>query len=337
MKKWAKTWLAMVLSSSVCLATQSGAAEQQVAMAAPPLVVVPEKRDDDLRVFLANGEVVKGAAALELMAAGKTDLNVWVAGNQFFAMEDVARGFQKAHDGKPAVGVITLPPGLVLNAALAGGWKYGDKEYRFRPDVIGQVDVASLQKLKQNGLAELYVTYMHNELTLMVSKGNPKQVKGIDDLGRADLQVMLPNPITEGIMKIYAKPVLQTRGLWDKLANGQECESCRTRPNVYFTSVHHREIPEGIKKGETDVGIVWATEVKHALAEGAPVESVTLPVNDSLKNEVIYVAAPLRNAAHAKYAEAYIAYLGSPAGQDAYSNHGFVRADADEMIGRVIP
>lgn len=337
MKSWVKTWSAIVLSSSVCWATQGGAAEEAIATVAPPLVVVPEKRDDDLRVFLANGEVVKGAAALELMAAGKTDLNVWVAGNQFFAMADVVRGFQKAHNRKPAVGVITLPPGLVLGATLAGGWKYGDKVYRFRPDVIGQVDVPSLKKLKQSGLAESYVIYMHNELTLMVGKGNPKQVKGISDLGRADLQVMLPNPINEGIMKIYAKPVLQTRGLWDKLANGQECEACRTQPNVYFTSVHHREIPEGIKSGETDVGIVWATEVQHALAEGAPVESVTLPVTDSLKNEVIYVAAPLRNAQHAQNAAAYIAYLGSPAGQDAYANHGFVRADADEVVGRVIP
>lgn len=326
----------LAFASGATFAPHASAEDATVPAVAPQLVAVPDKKDDDLRVFLTNGDVVKGADALEMMAAGKTDLNVWLAGNQFFAMEDVIHSFQQG-ETQPVVGVITLPPGSVLNAAIAGGWKYDGKEYRLRPDVIGQVDLASLQKLKASGLADSYVTYMHNELTLMVGKGNPKQVKGLDDLGRDDLQVMLPNPNTEGIMKIYAKPVLKTHGLWDKLANGQECEACRTRPNVYFTSVHHREIPDGIKKGDTDVGIVWATEVKHALNEGAPVESVTLPDKDSLKGEIIYVAAPLRNSPHAQQADAYIRYLGSAAAQDAYAKHGFIRAAMDETSSHPIP
>lgn len=336
MKFYASMLSAVAIATSGALTPLANAEEASKPAVAPLLVSVPDKKDNDLRVFLASGEVVKGSDALEMMAAGKTDLNVWLAGNQFFAMEDVIHGFQQG-DAKPVVGVITLPPGLVLNATIAGGWKYNGKEYRVRPDVIGQVDLGSLQKLKANGLAESYVTYMHNELTLMVGKGNPKQVKSLDDLGRNDLQVMLPNPITEGIMKIYAKPVLQTHGLWDKLADGKECEACRTRPNVYFTSVHHREIPDGIKKGETDVGIVWATEVKHALNDGAPVESVSLPDKDSLKGEIIYVAAPLRNTPHAQQADAYVSYLGSAAAQEAYAKHGFIRAATEEVASRAIP
>jgi len=336
MKTFTSILTVLAFANGAAFAPHAIAEDTTVPAVAPQLVAVPDKKDDDLRVFLSNGDVVKGVNALEMMAAGKTDLNVWLAGNQFFAMEDVIHSFQQG-ETKPVVGVITLPPGSVLNAAIAGGWKYGGKEYHLRPDVIGQVDLASLQKLKASGLAESYVTYMHNELTLMVGKGNPKQVKGLDDLGREDLQVMLPNPNTEGIMKIYAKPVLQTHGLWDKLANGQECEACRTRPNVYFTAVHHREIPDGIKKGDADVGIVWATEVKYALNEGAPVEAVTLPDKDSLKGEIIYVATPLRDSPHAQQAEAYIRYLGSAAAQDAYANHGFIRAAMDETSSRAIP
>ena len=52
---------------------------------------------------------------------------------------------------------------------------------------------------------------------------------------------MLPNPITEGIMKFYVKKVLVQHGLWDQLSGSKECKSCQATPHTYFTSVHHRE------------------------------------------------------------------------------------------------
>ncbi len=52
------------------------------------------------------------------------------------------------------------------------------------PDAFGMVDMGSMQKLKEAGKGADYVTYMHNQLVLMVAKGNPKDIKGIADLGR---------------------------------------------------------------------------------------------------------------------------------------------------------
>lgn len=298
-----------------------------------PLEVIPPGKDDDLRLFYPNGEIVRGREALALMVTD-ADLNIWLAGNQFFAMADVVRAFQRSEPAR--VGVITMPPGKVLEATLKGGWQYGEQGYRFTPDVVGQVHIDSLQRLRMAGMATDYVCYMHNELALMVARGNPKGISGIDDLGRDDLAVTLPNPITEGIMKYYAKPVLETHDLWQKLSGGRQCQACRTRPNVYFTAVHHREIPAAIEAGDADVGIVWATEVSYALAQGTPVEAVRLAPADSQIDRIAYLATPLDNAPHRAAAMHYVTFLGSEPAQDAYAKHGFVKAGKDEVVTRPI-
>jgi ABC-type molybdate transport system substrate-binding protein len=297
---------------------------------------IPGDKDEDLRVFYPDGRVVRGEEALALMSGGRTDLNISLAGNQFFAMADVIQAFRQGRPGT-VTGLITLPPGKALGAALKGGWRYRDREYRFIPDVIGQVDMASLRKLRAAAMASEYITYMHNELVLMVAAGNPRGIRGIGDLGRDDLRRVLPNPVTEGIMTFYAKPVLEAHGLWHKLSHGRECQACAPVRNVYFTTVHHREIPAAIQAGTADVGIVWATEGRHALEQGAQIDIVRLPAGDSKINDIVYVASPLDHAPHKAAAAEYVAFLGSAAAQAAYARHGFVRAGGSERVVREIP
>ena len=99
-----------------------------------------------------------------------------------------------------AVGLITLPPGLLLQAIKTGGWIYGDTAYRGLPDVYASVNLGHLKQLKAAGTMESYMVYMHNELQIMVAKNNPKKIAGIKDLVREDVRTSMPsNPINEGI------------------------------------------------------------------------------------------------------------------------------------------
>lgn len=305
-------------------------------VAASRFEAVPPDKDNDLRIFYADGKIVKGPAALDKMNSD-ANLTLWLAGNQFFAMEDVIHAFQKAHPEVGNVAVITLPPGILLKAIVAGGWSYEGKDYAMEPDIYASVNMGHLSTLKAKGKMDKYMIYTHNALELMVAKGNPKHIKGIDDLGRNDLRIMLPNPITEGIMTFYAKKVLQNHKLWDKLSGGKECKSCDPTPNVHFTAVHHREIPDGLTAGTVDVGINWATEVKNGLAAGRPIEGVELPPEDSLINEVSYAIGTLTAARHQEAANKYLAFLQSDSGQDAYANFGFIKASKADLEIKPIP
>lgn len=311
-------------------------AEPVKAPTVASLEPIPPKKDNDLRLFYTDGKILTGSAALGKM---NTDakLTLWLAGNQFFAMEDVLRAFQKTNPEVGNIGLITLPPGIILKAVNAGGWTYEGKDYRMQPDVYASVQLGHLKTLKSKGRMDQFMVYTHNALNLIVPKGNPKHIKGIADLGRDDLKIMLPNPLTEGIMTFYAKKVLINHKLWDKLSGGKECKSCDPTPNVHFTSVHHREIPDGLKAGTVDVGIVWATETKNALEEGHAVEAIPLPEEDSLINEVSYAIGVLTDSKHKDAANRYLSFLKTDEGQNAYDKFGFIKASKADLSLRAIP
>lgn len=296
---------------------------------------IPPNKDNDIKLYTADGKIVKGADALGRMQK-EAGLILWLAGNQFFAMDDVVKAFQKTAPGT-VVGLITLPPGLLLNGIEKGGMSYGGKDYPGLPDVYASVNLGHLKRLKAKGMMDTYAIYLHNEMELMVAAGNPKGIKGIKDIGRADIRTSMPNPVSEGIMRFYGKKVLQNNGLWEHVSAGKECNSCQTTPNNWFTSVHHRETPERILAGKSDTGIVWVTETQQAKRAGMKVDGVRLPPEDSLRDEVSYAIGALTGSPHKASAGQYLAFLATPAAQGAYAAFGFVEAKPAELKLRPIP
>src|SRR6266702_5272358 len=286
--------------------------ENGVSVAKTP--AIPEGEETDVKFYAADGGTKIGREAFEQMS--QAGLVLWLGGNQFFAMDDVVHAFQKQRPGT-TVGLITLPPGLLLQAIKAGGWIYADKDYRGLPDIYSSVNLSHLKELKASGAMDSYMVYMHNELQIMVARGNPKKITGIKDLVRADVRTSMPNPINEGIMQFYIRKVLEQHGIWEAISGGKKCVSCQTTKNNWFTAVHHRETPDRIKAGQSDAGVVWKTEVLAAQRAGVDVDAVALPDEDSLRADVAYVIGAMNISPHRSEADAFLAFLQSPQGQDA--------------------
>ena len=177
-----------------------------------------------------------------------------------------------------------------------------------------------------------YMVYIHNQLELMVAKGNPKKIKGPQDLGRDDLVQSHPNPISEGIFTFYGSAMLKQLGLFEKVTGGKECKECWAVPGkVWFTQRHHRETPDRLEKGEADVGIVWTSEVKHAQAEGRKVEGVAIPAPLNMSKEASYVIGALKTGRNQANAKRYLDYLATNTAQDIYAKYGFAKATTDEL------
>src|SRR5262245_8334245 len=91
------------------------AARAQQASRVPKMPAIPEGKETDLKLYGANGGgVAIGMEALDQMP--RSGLVLWLAGNQFFAMDDVSGAFQK-HEAGVSVGLITRAPGLLLQAS----------------------------------------------------------------------------------------------------------------------------------------------------------------------------------------------------------------------------
>ena len=312
---------------------QTPPSQSSMSTAASQMPPLPKGKETDVKFYDESGSAVTGKAAFDKMPHAR--LVLWLAGNQFFAMDEVVRTFQREHP-TTTVGLITLPPGLLLQAIKAGGWTYMGKHYEGLPDVYASVSLGHLKQLKASGFMQSYMVYMHNELQIMVAKGNPKHVLKIEDLARPDVRTSMPNPVNEGIMQFYIRNVLERHGIWQAISGGRECVSCQTTPNNWFTAVHHRETPDRIKAGQSDAGVVWKTEALAAKRAGADIDALELPPEDSQRKEVAYAIGALTNSPHKQAADAFLAFLRTPAGQDAYAKYGFVKANDTDLMPKSI-
>src|SRR4051812_35120661 len=105
-----------------CMLPAHGQTLARQAMTVSQLPPLPNGKETDIKFYDVSGKTVTGQDAFEKMP--EAELVLWLAGNQFFAMDDVVHAFQKERPGT-TVGLITLPPGLLLQAIKAGGWAYG--------------------------------------------------------------------------------------------------------------------------------------------------------------------------------------------------------------------
>jgi ABC-type molybdate transport system substrate-binding protein len=282
----------------------------------------------DYRTFHSSGEIEYGS----IEDSYTSDLVMYLAGNQFMVMEELIQDFLEKHPDIETVYVETIPPGQILNNQLLKQGEIDGKQTAMNPDIYASVNINHLRKLNGEGLMDEHAIYIHNKLELMVAEGNPKNIKGPEDLGRDDLVQSHPNPITEGIFKFYGSAMLKDLGLHEKVTGGKECRSCwAVEGKTWFTSRHHRETPDLIEKGEADVGIVWTTEVVHAKAEGRPIDGVAIPAPLNKQGEVNYAIGIMTNGRNAGNAAKYLAYLATDEAQAIYESYGFLRATAEEL------
>ncbi len=298
-----------------------------------------QKKDDaglghDYRTFNAGGDIAYGQIADSYTA----DLTIYVAGNQFMAMEELMTDFQTKNPDIKTIYLETIPPGQILKGQILKQGEINGQKTAQNPDLFASVNLGHLKKLKGKGLMSEYKIYIHNKLELMVAKGNPKQIKGPKDLGRDDLVQSHPNPLTEGIFKFYGAQMLKDLGLHEKVTGGKECKSCwAVEGKTWFTSRHHRETPLRIEKGEADVGIVWTTEVQYAQAEGRPIDGVEIPAPYNMADKVGYAIGVLNTGRNPDNAARYLDYLSTDDAQNIYASYGFEKGTTEDLELKPIP
>src|SRR5262249_20681769 len=126
-----------------------------------------------------------------------------------------------------------------------------------------------------------------------VPKGNPKQIRGVDDLLRDGVKVSLANPDAAAVGAV-ARARLKQSGHWERLAK---------KATVLRTTVS--ESANDVRIGSADAAVVWDITVRQT--EG--LEAVELP---ELRGEPANVsAAVLRCSGQPTAALRFARYLGA--------------------------
>ena len=270
--------------------------------------VIPAERGDDLH---------------NLEFADSADLVLFVAGNQFMVMEELLGAFQSQHAGINRIFYETLPPGLELKQILAGGALFTDKLIDVRPDVYASVSEAAMEQLIEKDLisAEDYFLYLHNRIVLMIPKGNPAKINSVQDLARSEVRISQPNPEYEDIafhiMDMY-------RDAGGEALVHRIMEEKRAEGTTILTTVHHRETPLRIVKGEADVGPVWSTEIKNARQNNLPVDVVDPGEDLDQREKINYYICPLKGSANPENGAKFLRFIKSLRAQGIYEKYGFI-------------
>lgn len=142
-----------------------------------------------------------------------------------------------------------------------------------RGDLYLAADQSYIEIARAKGLIseQLPLAYMHP--VLAVAKGNPKNIRTINDLFRTDVRIALANPEAASIGKL-TKKILLTAGIWEKV-----------KVQVVAKGVFKPTAPDvtnDVELGGVDVAVTW-----DALVNQYPkVEPVSVPEFDVAKKNV---------------------------------------------------
>ena len=248
-------------------------------------------------------------------------LVLFIGGNQFFVLPELIAAFVSHHpELRGHIFYETLPPGVLRKQMASGGTvTLGNFTLHVHPDVF-QAGAEALTEMEKQNQVEKPVSYVTNDLGIMVSKSNPKQIKSLRDLARPDIRLAMPNLEFEGVARQIAGSLRKAGG--EDLFRAVYQEKPKSG-SAYLTEIHHRQTPMRIMKGESDAGVTWNSEIRFQEKIGNPIEGIPIPQNENTTGT--YAAAVLANASHAEAARAWVAFLTSPEAQNIYSEFGFGR------------
>lgn len=179
---------------------------------------------------------------------------------------------------------------------------------------MNQLDITADKEVNTEGLdfvaSDSRVNLLENKVVLVVSEGNPKGIKGFDDLAAklADGSVLMAMGNSDVPVGQYTQKILSYYKL-------DETALANAGTITYGTNV--KEVTTQVSEGSVDCGIVYCTD---AFSAGLTVvDSAT----KDMCGQVIYPAAVMKNAKHADAAKAFLEYLQSDAAMKVFESVGF--------------
>jgi hypothetical protein len=250
-------------------------------------------------------------------------LVLFVGGNQFMVMPALIQAFEAEHpELRGRIFYETLPPGILSKQIAAKGIvTLGNFTLEAQADVY-EAGLNAVQEMEKAGILDAPVTYATNDLAIMVRRGNPLNIRSLQDLGTERIRLAMPNPGWEGVAKQIAASIEKAggKGLVDTVMNKKVSDG-----TTFLTQIHHRQTPMRIMTGQSDAGVVWTSEIKFQERIGNSVAGVAIPIEQNATGT--YAAAILKNAPHRAAASEWLAFLKSVAGQKAYADYGFKPVD----------
>jgi molybdate transport system substrate-binding protein len=143
--------------------------------------------------------------------------------------------------------------------------------------------------------------FAKNTMEVAVPPNNPGKVTSVNDLAKKSVKVALCQPQVP--CGVVAAEVFKNAGI--------KVKPVTLQPDV-------KSVLAQVELGSVDAGMVYVTDV---MAAGTKVKGVTIPANDNAST--LYPIATISSSKEKSIAQAFVAYVLSPAGQQVLTAAGF--------------
>src|SRR6516165_9853790 len=168
-------------------------------------------------------------------------------------------------------------------------------------DVFASASPTTMDTVVKAGDAANPQTFAKNTAEIAVPPSNPASVTSVNDLAKSSVKVALCQPQVP--CGVVAAEVFKNAAITVKPVTLQ--------PDV-------KSVLTQVELGNVDAGMVYVTDV---MAAGTKVKGVTIPAN--LNASTLYPIAAISNSKNLSVADAFVAYVLSPAGQSVLTAAGF--------------
>jgi molybdate transport system substrate-binding protein len=238
----------------------------------------------------SNAAALGTSASSSSSSAVSGTVTVLAASSLQGAFTTLAHQFEAAHPGT------TVKLDFGASSTLAQQINQGAPA-----DVFASAAVKNMTQVVSAGGASTSTNFVKNVMEIAVPPSNPAGITAVADLARSGVKVALcqaqvPCGATAGKVfsnaKITVKPVT-------------------LEPDVKSTLAK-------VELKEVDAGVVYVTDV---LAAGSKVKGIVIPADVNASTE--YPIAALSKASNSVGAQAFVAFVLSPAGQSVLTADGF--------------
>ncbi|HSJ15560.1 MAG TPA: sulfate ABC transporter substrate-binding protein [Longimicrobiales bacterium] len=209
--------------------------------------------------------------------------------------------------------------------AIAGGFEADVAALSLEPDIARLVEAGLVDAAWKEGAHRGMVS--RSIVVLGVRAGNPLAIRDWDDLARAGVEVLTPNPRTSGgamwnIAALYGAALRgPTRAPGDTAAADDLLR--RVLANVSVMDKGARESMLTFEAGVGDVIITYENEIIAAQRAGQAVDYVIPRSTILIENPAVVVDRYAAAHGNAEVAAAFVAFLASDEVQRLFADHGY--------------
>jgi sulfate/thiosulfate-binding protein len=233
------------------------------------------------------------------------------------AYGEIIKAFQKTPEGRNVTFKQSYGASGDQSRAVAAGLKADLVVFALPPDITRLVKAGLVDKSWADGQ---YKGIVHKSVAVLATrKGNPKGIKGWDDLTRSGVEVITPNPFTSGGARWN---VLAAYGAAsEKGANADAGKEYLSKlfKNVPVQDDSARKALQTFTGGKGDVMLAYENEAIFAQQHGQDLDYVVPDATILIENPI----AITKKAAHPKEAKAFYDFLYSKQAQGILVKNGY--------------